>query len=96
MWNDRRPGGSFLLPVHRYWVTRWRSWLRQCTTSRTVEGSIADGVVGIFHRYNPSGRTVAVGSTQPLTEMSTRTISWGGGKGRQCVRLTTSPPSRLS
>jgi hypothetical protein len=26
----------------------------------------------IFHRHNPSGRTMALGSTQPLTEMSTR------------------------
>ena len=32
-------------------------------------------------RYKPTGRgfdsTVALGSTQPLTEMSTRCISWG-------------------
>jgi len=41
--------------------------------------------------HNPSGRTVALGSTQPLTEMSTRCISWG--KGGRCVRLTTLPPS---
>jgi len=39
-------------------------------------GSIPDGVVGIFHWHNPSGRTMALGSTQPLTEMSTRNISW--------------------
>jgi len=26
---------------------------------------------------NPSDRTMALGSTQPLTEMSTRSISWG-------------------
>ena len=26
---------------------------------------------------NPSDRTVALGSTQPLTEISTRSISWG-------------------
>ena len=26
---------------------------------------------------NPSDRTVALGSTQPLTEMSTGSISWG-------------------
>ena len=31
----------------------------------------------IFHRHNPSGRTVALGSTQPLTEMSTGNISCG-------------------
>jgi hypothetical protein len=34
---------------------------------------------------------VALGSTQPLTEMSTRSISLG--KGGWCVRLTTLPPS---
>jgi len=33
------------------------------------------------------------GRLQPLTEMSTRCISWGGGKGGRCVRLTTLPPS---
>jgi len=44
-----------------------------------------------FFSDNPSGRTMALGSTQPLTEMSTRCISWG--KGGWCVRLTTLPPS---
>jgi hypothetical protein len=29
--------------------------------------------------FQPSGPTVALGSTQPLTEMITRNISWGGG-----------------
>ena len=36
-----------------------------------------DGIIGIFHRHNPSGRTVALELTQPLTEMSTSNISWG-------------------
>ena len=40
-------------------------------------GSIPDGVNGIFHWYNPSGRTMALGWTQYLTEMSNRNISWG-------------------
>jgi len=31
----------------------------------------------IFHWYNPSSRTVALWLTQPLTEISTRNISWG-------------------
>jgi len=30
----------------------------------------------IFHEHNPSARTMALGSTQPLTEMTTRNISW--------------------
>jgi len=34
---------------------------------------------------------MALGSTQPLTEMSTRSIYWG--KGGRCVRLTTLPLS---
>jgi hypothetical protein len=46
-------------------------WLRNCATSRKVAGSIPDGVTGIFHWQNPSGRTMALGLTQPLTEMST-------------------------
>jgi len=70
--------------VQTYWWvlefvrgTRWRSWLRHFTTNRRVAGSIPDGVTGIFHWHNPSGRTMALGLTQPLTEMSTRNISWG-------------------
>jgi hypothetical protein len=39
--------------------------------------SISDGVTGIFHLYNPSGRTTTLELTQPLKEMSTRSISWG-------------------
>ena len=42
-----------------------------------VAGSIPDGINGIFHWHNPSGRTMALGLTQPMTEMSTRNISWG-------------------
>jgi hypothetical protein len=30
----------------------------------------------IFHWLNPCGRTVPLGSTRPLTEMSTGNISW--------------------
>jgi coproporphyrinogen III oxidase len=35
------------------------------------------GVIRIFHLHNPSRRTMALGLTQPPTEMSTRNISWG-------------------
>jgi len=30
----------------------------------------------MFQRHIPSGRTIALGLIQPLTEMSTRSISW--------------------
>ena len=40
-------------------------------------GSIPDVVTGIFHCPNPSGCTMTPGSTQPLTEISTRNICWG-------------------
>ena len=62
--------------------------VRHCSISRKVAGSNPDGVIGIFHRPNPSGHTMALGLSQPLTEMSTRNTSWGG-----CVGLTTLPPS---
>jgi hypothetical protein len=55
---------------------RWRNWLRPCAANRKVAFSINDGVNGIFHWHNPSDRNVALGSTQLLTEMSTRNISW--------------------
>jgi len=56
------------------WDTRWRS--RHRATSRKVAGSIPNGVVGTFHWHNPAGLTMALRLTQPLTEMSTRNISW--------------------
>jgi hypothetical protein len=47
-----------------------------------------------FNLPNPSSRTMALGSTQSLTEMSTRNLPGGGGvKGGRHVRVTTSPPS---
>jgi len=58
--------------------TWWVSWLRHCATSSKVAGSIPAGVIGILHWHNPSGCIMALGSIQPLTEMSTTNISWGG------------------
>jgi hypothetical protein len=57
-------------------ATRLPSWLRHCATNQNFVGSIPDGVTGIFHLHNPAGRTMVLGSTQPLTEMNTRNIPW--------------------
>ena len=67
------------------------NWLRHYATNRQVAGSVPNGVIGIFQWHNPSGRTMALGSIQPVTEMRTKCISWG--KDGRCVRLTTLPPS---
>jgi len=76
--------------IPQEWGTRWRSWLRHCATSRKVAVSIPDGVTGIFLLHNPSGRTMALGLTQPLTEMSTRNISLGVKRPvRRTDNLTT-------
>ena len=67
----------------------------QSNTSRLTElwslPRPAQGLNTNNNNNNPSGRTMTLGSTQPLTEMSTRCIS--RGKGGRCVRLTTLPSS---
>ena len=78
--------------IHRAVSYYSRKHQRHRSTSREVAGSILDCATGIFHWHNPSGRTMTMGSTHPLTEMSTRNISWGG-KGGRCGGLTTLPPS---
>jgi len=65
---------GFLRELGSLW---WYSWLRNCTANWKVVGSILDSVTGIFHWCNPSSCTVALGLTQPLTEMNTRNISLG-------------------
>ena len=82
---------SFTLQMYKgkYVQWTWRSWLRHCATSQKVAGSIPDG---IFHWHNPFGRSMALGSTQPLTILSTMNSSWGG-KGRRCVGFKTLPLS---
>jgi hypothetical protein len=56
-----------------------RSWLRFCATSGRVEGPNPDEVIKFFNWINPSSRTMYLGSTQRLTEMSIRILP--GGKG---------------
>ena len=91
--NSRHVEGESISLRCAYGGMRWRSWLRHCATRRKVAGSILDGVIEIFHEHNPSGRNMALGSTQPLKEMSTRNISWER-KGGRCVGLTTLSPAR--
>jgi hypothetical protein len=61
--------------------TRWRSWFRHCDKSWKVAGSIPDGVTGIFHWHNPTGRTMALRLIQPVTEMNIKSFFLGGGGG---------------
>ena len=53
--------------MFRLWV---RSGLRHCATSRKVTGSIPDGVIILI-------LPAALGSTQPLTDMSAKGMSCG-------------------
>jgi hypothetical protein len=61
-----------------------------------VADSIPDKVIQFSNSSNPSSSTMAMGWSQPLTEMNTRNLP--GGKGRPARTLRTSPPSvsRLS
>ena len=80
--------------MHLFWLCRVKiikyDLKSHYATNWQVAGSIPNGVIGIIQSHNPFGRTMALRSTQPLTEMSTRCICWG--KGGRCVRLTL-PPS---
>ena len=60
---------KFFCPL--YTGTAVAQWLRCCATNLKVAGSIPVGFIGIFHSHNSSDHTMALWSTQPLTEMST-------------------------
>ena len=77
--------------VRSLWGTRWRNWLRHCSTSQKVAGSIPDGVIGVLHLHNPFGRPgPGVDSASNRNEYQEYFL---GGKGGRCVGLTTLPPS---
>jgi hypothetical protein len=70
---------------------QWRSWWRHCATSWKVAGSIRIEVTGFFNWPKPSNRTMALGLTQPQTEMSTRNVPGvkGGLPAHKADNLTT-------
>jgi hypothetical protein len=87
LWVLQKMNFTFLLWVDKIivwkhiplWILRdrqWHSWLRNCTTSQKVTDLFPSGVFGIFHWHNTSGCPMALGSTEPLTEISTRKIFW--------------------
>jgi hypothetical protein len=55
----------------------WRSWVR-----------LPMSLDFFFNWPNPSSRTMALGSTQPLREMSTRNLPGGKGPARKADNLT--------
>jgi hypothetical protein len=52
---------AFLYLLLKHVLTGCTQWLRHCAANWKVAGSIPDGVIGIFHRHNPSGCTMALG-----------------------------------
>jgi hypothetical protein len=68
--------------------------MRHCATNGKVASSIPDGVIGIFHCHNLSGRTIALGLTQPLNRNEYQDY-FLGGKGGRCLGLTILPLSSV-
>jgi hypothetical protein len=70
---------------------RLRSVLKQYATSRKVAGTIPDDVTGFLNWPNLFSRIVALRSTQPLAEMSTRNLlGCKGGPVSKADNLTAS------
>jgi hypothetical protein len=60
------------LEVERKYILN--TWSYNYAASRNDAGSIPYEVIEFFGRSNPSGQTMTLGSTQPLTEMSTSNL----------------------
>ena len=79
----RRRGRRRRKPLYDLKDRRGYSHLKEEALDRTMWRNRFGGSFGPVVRQNtewmdnPSRRTMALGSTQPLTEMSTRCISWG-------------------
>jgi len=74
--------------VHNVRGTGWHSWLRHRATNRKVAGSLPGCAIGISHRRNSVGRTMALGSTQLLTEIITGNSPWRLKVVRRADNLT--------
>jgi hypothetical protein len=78
---DGQQDATVLLRVKQLY--RRLDWAR-CSVAlcynRKVVGSISDEVTGVFNAPYPSGRTMALGFTQALTETSTRNPPPGKGR----------------
>jgi len=61
-----------------------RSLLKHCAGSQKFASCIPDGPILIFKWLNFSDRLVALRSTQPLTQISTRVIFWGVKQAGAC------------
>jgi hypothetical protein len=69
--------------------TRWHSWSMHYATSRKIACSIPDEIIEFFNWPNPSSRTMAVESTQPLTEITTRYLPECKGRPARKADLTS-------
>jgi hypothetical protein len=71
---------SFIQDGYSFCEVTWQhSWLRHYATSQKALGSIHDDVTKFFNWPNPCSHTMALGSTQSLTQVNTKNLP--GGKG---------------
>jgi hypothetical protein len=68
--------------------------VEHCATSRKVAGSIHNEIIDVFNLPDPFSLTVALGLTQPLTEMSTRNLRVGKARQEHNPDNLTSSTSR--
>jgi hypothetical protein len=99
-WEKTEPFGKKTFPLLLVRDKQWRSCLRHCATSRHIAGlrhcATSRHIAGLIKRFFIDLiLTVPLwpwGSTQPLKEMTSRNICWGG-KGGRYVGMITSAPS---
>jgi hypothetical protein len=68
------------VPICLLLIIIWRACGRHYVTSRKIAGSSPDEAIEFFNWFNRCSRITALGSTRPLTEMSTGIFL--GGQGR--------------